>query len=131
MSEFATVQLQFKDKQAIVECLKAVGFSEVECYDKAENLNGYRGDVREQQAHIIVRRQHVGTASNDLGFRRNADGTYDMIISRYDQGYLKDKISRFRQEYVKRQITSKARYLGFEMHSQTVKGGKMVLRLSR
>lgn len=123
--------MQYRDKQAILECLKSIGFSEVEVHEKPENLFGFQGDVREQQAHIIVRRKHIGGMSNDMGFRLNTDGTYDLVISQYDQGFLGNKINQFRCKYVERQITKKARYLGFVTTGKTVKGGKVHLRLGR
>ena len=52
----------------------------------AQNLHGYAGDIRKQTANIIVRRKNVGSASNDVGFRRKANGKYELIISEYDQG---------------------------------------------
>ena len=50
-------------------------------------LYGYRGDRRPETAGLVVRREHIGSASNDLGFARSADG-YFPIISDFDQRTL-------------------------------------------
>ena len=47
------------------------------------------GKMRPQKANIIIRRQNVGSASNDMGFVKKADGTYDIIVDQYSQTSLK------------------------------------------
>ena len=53
-------------------------------HEEAVNLIGYHGDTRPEKANVIVRRNHIGTAANDLGFVKEADGTYSAIVSDYD-----------------------------------------------
>jgi hypothetical protein len=48
---------------------------------------GYQGDRRPETAELVVRRRHLGTASNDLGFARTPQG-YVPIVSDYDQRTL-------------------------------------------
>jgi len=57
----------------------------IEVHDKAVPLVGYQGDARAQRANVVIRRRHVGQASNDLGFVLEADGTYSAIVSDYDK----------------------------------------------
>ena len=61
-----------------------MGYADVEIHDDAVNLIGYHADVRPEKANVIVRRNHIGTAANDLGFVKEADGTYSAIVSDYD-----------------------------------------------
>jgi hypothetical protein len=35
-------------------------------------------------AHLIIRRKHVGGASNDIGLLRQVDGSYKVIVSEHD-----------------------------------------------
>jgi len=88
MSEFVECKTKFKDRKALVEGLMALGFaeSEIEVHEEAQNLYGYHGDKREQKANIIIRRKNVGGSSNDIGFAKQADGTYEAIISAFDRG---------------------------------------------
>lgn len=53
--------------------------------EKPEHLEGYHGDQRSQTAEIIIPRKQVGGASNDVGFKKNADGSFTAIISDYDK----------------------------------------------
>ena len=57
----------------------------VEVHEQPQALFGYGGDVRAQRAHVIVRRQHIFGASNDVGFLKNADGTFTAIVSEFDR----------------------------------------------
>ena len=67
-----------------VEC----GFpqAQIEVHDQPVALYGYQGDVRPQKAHIVIRRQHVGSGANDVGWERQADGTYRARISEFGAG---------------------------------------------
>ena len=87
MSEFVECKTKFKDKKALVEALIAMGWTanQIEVNEVAQNLYGYQGDKRNQKANIIIRRKNVGGASNDIGFVKKPDGTYEAIISEYDR----------------------------------------------
>jgi len=50
----------------------------------AKKLRGYLGDLRKQQAHIIIPRNQVGMGSNDVGFE-NVNGKFQLHISEYDK----------------------------------------------
>jgi Protein of unknown function (DUF1257) len=67
-----------------VEAIKEMGYHP-QVSEKAQHLEGYHGDQRQQTAEIIIKRREVGGASNDVGFKRNADGTFTAIISDYDK----------------------------------------------
>jgi hypothetical protein len=72
----------------------------IETHEKAANLYGYQSDRREQKANIIIRRNHVGGFSNDLGFVKTADGTYQAIISDYDSShYNKNWLGNLQMHY--------------------------------
>ena len=86
MSEYITMNLNIESKEDIIAALEKIGVPH-EVHDTAVNLHGYTGDTRKQTAEIVVRRQHVGGAANDLGFKWNEkDGRWDMIVSDYDRG---------------------------------------------
>jgi hypothetical protein len=73
----------FKDRRLLLAALAELGYLEVEEGD-ALPLYGYRGDRRSETAEIVIRRQHVGSLSNDIGFTRSAQG-YVPVVSEYDQ----------------------------------------------
>ena len=84
MSKYNRQRSQYNDRDCLVAALNEVGYTDVEVYDESVSLYGYRGDVRPEKANVIVRRKHISTAANDLGFVRESDGTYSAIVSDYD-----------------------------------------------
>jgi hypothetical protein len=62
---------------------------EVESHDVAVHLYGIQDKLRPETAEVIVRRQFVGGAANDIGFKRQASGNFAPIISEFDDGYSK------------------------------------------
>ena len=85
MSKYNRQRSQYNDRDCLVAALNEVGYTDVEVYDESVSLYGYRGDVRPEKANVIVRRKHISTAANDLGFVRESDGTYSVIVSDYDR----------------------------------------------
>ena len=93
------------------------------------NLYGYHDDMRQQKAHIIVRRKHIGYAANDLGFLRNADGSYSQIVSDFDQGKHDAKWNaKLKGAYGERGAMKVARKKGFHFLGKTVVNGKTQLK---
>ena len=89
MSMYCNIKTQFKNRTALIAALMETGnwiAKQIEVHDEPQHLYGYQGDRREQTAHVIIRREHVGRASNDIGFARQPDGTYAAVISEYDGG---------------------------------------------
>jgi hypothetical protein len=90
------METQITDQEALVRALcrsisratsKEFTRGQIEVCDNPRNLYGYQNDRRAQTANVILRRQHVGGLSNDIGFAKGKDGTYSAIISEYDSGY--------------------------------------------
>ena len=85
MSHYVELTTQIKDRKALVSALERMGFKDkVEVHDTAQNLYGYQGDVRPQKAHVIIRRQHIGPSSNDVGYEKGSDGFFRAHISEFD-----------------------------------------------
>lgn len=108
MSHFAEIELKMQgDAEAIVRALcdmedvygnKQFCRSQIEVHEERQNLFGYQGDMRAQKAHLIIRRQNVGSASNDLGFEKKADGSWAFHVSNYDS-------SRYNADWQKRLLS--------------------------
>jgi len=95
MSHYVDVKTSITDEECLVAALcrienyhechhKTWNKTHIEVHNKAVNLYGYHGDVRVDKANIIIRRQFISRASNDIGFRKEADGSYSAIISEFD-----------------------------------------------
>src|SRR5215471_12253855 len=77
----------FTNRDLLVAALADLGYPDVEEGDGLP-LYGYQGDRRPETAALVVRRRHIGSSSNDIGFARAGDG-YVPIISEYDQRMLR------------------------------------------
>ncbi len=133
MSHFTTLRTQIADVKALRAALADLGFAEVDVYETAQPLYGYQGDVRPQTAEVIIRRKHLGWLSNDLGFKRNAAGTFDAVISEYDRTkYSPAWLDRLTQRYAYHVARAKLEEQGFVLASEeTAKDGRIHLVLRR
>jgi len=159
MSAYITLPTPITDEQCLIDALADVGFgrTKIEVHPIAVPLVGYEGQQRGQLANIVIRRQHVGSASNDVGFQASATG-YQAWISGYDSarfgtewlGTLHDryavhwaaKLERMADEERRRQdeerkrlveaqraaVHEKARKLGYQV-KETREGEKLRLVL--
>lgn len=86
MSAYISLASPMIDGEVLVEALTEVGFDrrQIEVHETPVPLIGYEDDEREQRGHIVIRRQHVGPASNDIGFERTPAG-FRAHISDYDE----------------------------------------------
>ncbi len=129
MSHYVECRPHFKDRQALVDALLAVGFSreQIELHDEAVPLFGYRGDQREQRAHVVIRRQHVGPAANDVGWERLPDGTYRAWISEYDGRHRFDAAmqNRLKQEYAYAAVARQQRSMGRTLERRMLPSGEI------
>ena len=87
MSNFlAFPDVIFKDRRLLLAALADLGYTDVE-EGEALPLYGYQGDRRPETAELVIRRQFVGSLSNDVGFVRTPKG-YVPWVSEYDQRTL-------------------------------------------
>lgn len=121
MSHYSQMKTKVKKLSALVKTLQEVdGGRWKNCVEVHEgegtNLIGYRGDKRSQKANVVIRRSNVGEASNDLGFVRTNDGTYEAIISDFDASrYNKDWLNMVNQHYSKNVIKEVAHQQGYSV----------------
>jgi hypothetical protein len=103
MSEYKKMATSFleSEEDCLIDALVDIGFPRkvIEVHAEAEHLRGYEGDRRAQTAHIIIRRENVGSGSNDLGFEKMADGTYELRVSEYDRNSLQPDRSKIGMRY--------------------------------
>ncbi|MCR4413936.1 MAG: DUF1257 domain-containing protein [Thermoguttaceae bacterium] len=133
MSHFARLRTQIAEVEHLVAALADLGFGDVEVSETAQHLCGYQGDLRPQRAEVIIRRQHLGPLSNDLGFKRRGDGTFDAIISDYDRArYSGQWLGRLTQRYAYHAARAKLAEQGFTLvREETDDTGRIHLVLRR
>ncbi len=139
MSHFVECQTEFRDPEALIAALVECGFSEdqIEVHSEAVPLYGYQGDVRPQNAHIVIRRQHIGSGANDVGWERQPDGTYRAWISEFDAGlgqyshrqaaarFNQAAQNRIKQEYAYQVIVRQQRARGRSVERQRLPSGEI------
>jgi hypothetical protein len=131
MSSYASLQTTFNDRDCLVEALVEMGYSRehIEVHDTAQGLYGYHGDLRQQKANVIVRRQHVGGASNDIGWEKQSDGTYTQHISDYDSHKHNAKwLTGLKASYTQKRFEKEAQRQGLKFISREKINGKTIVK---
>jgi len=126
-----TIEIEMSDSECIKSAIKELGYV-FEEHETSQNLCGYMGDQREQKAHIIVRRKYIGYASNDVGFLKKENGSYELIISQYDRRakHSKKFTKELKQLYGKYKFIKQAKKMGFRVKSQKVdEKGRIKIRV--
>lgn len=116
MSHFTVLKTQITETDCLVQALADVGFRQVEAHGTPQQLYGWKGDLRPETAEVIIRRRFIGSASNDIGFKRGQNGTFDAIISGYDRHkYSRPWLKRLTQRYAYHAARTKLAEQGFSL----------------
>ncbi len=83
----------------VLLALGQIGFPDAEAHEVPVGLESWRGLDLGVQANVVIRRDRLGPASDDLGFVRNSQGTFDAVIPeihffRCDRRWLEDLARR-------------------------------------
>lgn len=120
-----------REASHLVAALADLGYKTVEVHDTPQALRGYHGDKRSEKAHVIVRREFVGSASNDIGFVKGPDGVFNAIISDYDSCRHDDTwMNRLKQGYQEHRTIATAKIKGYILTGRSVVQGKVQLQFA-
>jgi len=127
MSKFLEIdELKIADQDLLVETLEedmeywigARGCT-VESHTNPVYLLGYQGDQRPEMAEVVIRREFVGEASNDIGFKRQPNGNFRPIISEFDVEYYNQIwLDQLAQTYAERKFVREMRESGYLLSSR-------------
>jgi hypothetical protein len=133
MSHYTRLKTRITDPAALQQALADLGFPEVEVHATAQPLVGFEGSQRAQKAEVIIRRKHVGWLSNDIGFQRSADGTFEAVISEYDRNwYSQAWLNRLLHRYAYHATRARLKEQGFDLiQEEQAPDGRIHLRLRR
>jgi len=129
MSKYMTfTDAAFKNRECLLAALAECGYAKVE-EGESLSLYGYQSDLRPETAQIVVRRNCIGSASNDLGFQKT-DGGYVPVISEYDQRYMMQGkfLTNLRTSYNLKSAEKLARNLRGTLHQERV-GSTIKIRI--
>ena len=133
MSHYSEISVDIKDNQCLIETLMEIfniSKDNIEVHQSPVNLYDMVGSMRPQQAHIIVRRQYVGIAANDMGFLKMADGTFKIIVDQYSQttlGYNQKWLKKLKQNYTTRVATKTLQKNGNKVTQEKLPNGMIKL----
>lgn len=128
MSEYVTTATEYKIQEVLLAALRQTFGIEPEVGEGLA-LYGYGGDARQQTADIVVRRYHLTSASNDLGFRWDPTAeTYHVVISEYDQRAIPRKMKALKSEYGRQYVYAVAQRRGLDVE-EIPRDGVLRLRL--
>ncbi len=121
MSKYDSFQTNLTEEAPLIGALEALGYP-VEVHAEATPLFGYHGDERPERANIIIRRNHLDCASNDIGFARDAQGRFSAILSEYDRsiGFDQKWLNRVHQRYKEQRTLAMARQRGYVFRGREV-----------
>jgi len=130
MSAYREQKTSINDPQCLMTALQSMHFKPIR-HATAVQLEGYHGDKRQQTAEIVIPRAQVGGASNDIGFKRQKNGSFAAIISDYDSSkynaaWLKDVKLRALEAKATRIADKQGDYLPAER--TVLPNGKVQLR---
>lgn len=134
MSKYECMETGIVDRDCLIASLCENGFSQnaIEVYPELTNLVGYEGRIRREKAEVVIRRRHIGAASNDLGFVRE-NGRYKAVISDYDRArfndqWLKNVVADHDKHRVLRGLKAKG-YSDIAVEQQ-IEGGRKKYRIT-
>jgi hypothetical protein len=117
MSHYSRVRTQFRHREALIACLKNLGYD-------VETDTVIRGHHGEHEVDIAVRK----VKGYGVGFVKSPDGTYDMVadwwgVAGTDERKITQELAEqadaIQKEYAKKMVLEQAALDGFEVVSQT------------
>ena len=142
MSHFAEIKVDYQQKyegDLIAALEEQFGPKSVEVHQEGSPLFGYQGDNRATKSknsedyappcHLVIRRKNVGSASNDVGYRRTEDGKYSAYISDFDSGanFGPQKQGLVAQEYGLRVSERQLKLKGYRVQRNELPNGAVQL----
>jgi len=145
MSHFSEIKTEFKDQDSLIDALVVAGVPRdwIEKHLEPQQICDYKGnptkyrwqDTQDKRfksgdkAHVIIRRSHLGSGHNDLGFYvSKTDESFALICdwARQKSGYNDKWLSKVRQQYAVCETEKHYARLGKKVH-KVQEGGKIHL----
>jgi len=121
MSHKSTIKMKISDKDSLLDALKSMGIEyEVASATNALKVNssyGVKADV-----DVRLKQDSHGSKMTSVGFKKNADGTYEAVGDFYEVSRAKTKEGESLSESQFKKTVSK-RYSYFKAISELTKNG--------
>ena len=122
---------EFKDKELLTAALKAMGYVPTCDAQLSDYWNEYWGKAPMVDL-LIPKSQLVGTY-DDIGFKRNADGSYSAVIGDMDRrkGFDNNWLAQLKANYTEAGVIRQAKKIGLIPISRKLVNGKVTLVYQR
>jgi 3-deoxy-D-arabino-heptulosonate 7-phosphate (DAHP) synthase len=100
MSHFTRMRTALRDARVLARALRELGLAAVEVHDTPQPLRGYWGRPGADRAEVVVRKKDAKGARADIGFARQQDGSFAVVLDAMDTGrYGQEWLARLTQAY--------------------------------
>jgi 3-deoxy-D-arabino-heptulosonate 7-phosphate (DAHP) synthase len=116
MSHFTRMRTTLRDERVLASALRELGFAAVEIHDTAQPLHDYWGGPGADCAEVVIRKKDARGASADIGFARQSDGSFAIVLDAMDTGrYGREWLAQLTQAYGHAAALEYARTHGYEV----------------
>ena len=142
MSEYVKIETQYTDEALLRQAVETVCKQHImrpELHEAGDEraLVGYLNDAREETAQFIIRRNVLspGGYSNDVGWTRQPDGTYRLIVSEYDRRnthsmtVVGDVDVEYQRLVIEKKVLTNPRLRGARVVAQRSKSGAVNIQI--
>jgi len=132
VSKYREIETEFRDEALFVKALQAAGVPFEHHAGQGERLVGYMGDLRDERANYVIRRRHIGSGSNDLGYRVEG-GRITAIVSDFDTMCPETTRirNRVKQEYARAFVQREATRRGYRVEERRDQACNIQIQLRR
>ncbi len=90
MSHLTSIKTKLTSGPHLVKALKAMGYKDLEVFDKPAHMFGFSRSHIKKRAEIIIRKRDLNFHNPlaDVGFCKNQEGLFDWIITKEDKRRL-------------------------------------------
>jgi hypothetical protein len=141
MSAYKTIETQFRSLDSLLAALGDLGYTkeQIQVASKTKEstlpMYGYHGDLRPEKCGVRIARQHIGPASNDVGFAWDGQ-TWRAIISEFDMhasyktSMNVERQAKLKQRYALHETKRIAKVKGYSIQETTMPDGTLRLTLN-
>ncbi len=119
MSAYTSIQTQLVSAVHLQRALQDLGFTQVELHTTPQAVAGLFSEGAAQGAEVIVRRKHLSGAYGDLGFARDDQGRFQLLVNDMDRTtYGEAWLQRLTQRYAYQVTREQLEQQGFDLVSE-------------
>ena len=122
---------EFKDKELLIAALKAMGYVPTCDAQLSDHWNEYRGKA--PKVDLFIPKSQLARTYDDIGFKRNADGSYSAVIGDMDRrkGFDNNWLAQLKANYTEAGVIRQAKKIGLIPISRKLVNGKVTLVYQR